>query len=29
MSPGANFGTQHPYASGDILSMASITWRYP
>jgi hypothetical protein len=29
MSPGANFGTQHAYASGDILSMASITWRYP
>jgi hypothetical protein len=29
MSPGANFGTQHPYASGDLLSMASITWRYP
>lgn len=29
MSPGANFGTQHPYGSGDLLSMASITWRYP
>jgi hypothetical protein len=29
MSPGANFGTQHAYASGDVLSMASITWRYP
>jgi hypothetical protein len=29
MSPGANFGTQHPYGSGDLVSMASITWRYP
>jgi hypothetical protein len=29
LSPGANFGTQHPYSSGDFLSMASITWRYP
>jgi hypothetical protein len=29
MSPGANFGTQHPYGSGDFVSMASITWRYP
>jgi hypothetical protein len=29
MSPGASFGTQHPYGSGDLVSMASITWRYP
>jgi hypothetical protein len=29
MSPGANFGTQHPYGSGGLVSMASITWRYP
>lgn len=29
LSPGASFGTQHPYDAQGIVSMASITWRYP
>jgi hypothetical protein len=29
MSPGASFGAQHPYDAQGIVSMASITWRYP